>query len=327
MSGRSASRGAVAGHRLANLGTADAERREMRYDAKRRNDNEYISRGSAMSYMPLPSGMPPKPAVAPMPALAGPSRVEYMRAYNYVFENPNWMTNILWLGLAMLIAGMVPGVGVLVYIPLLGYGFEVVEALLANGGRGYPDVDMNRIERYFYRGLWPFLVGMIVSMVAMFVVLPLFYGAMIALVVAASAMGDSDAAGIMLVIGLPFLFLLMFAAMAAVGVLTMPFILRGGLSQDFAASFDFGWARDFLKRVGMDALFANLFLTITYMILLFLGLLVFCVGAYAAVAVAFLAWSHLMFQLYAVYLSRGGSPIPLKPEPPPPMMPPAPQYQ
>lgn len=278
-----------------------------------------------MSYAEMPGAPPPKPFAA-MPAIAGPGRVEYMRSYNYVFENPNWVTNVLWLSLAMLIAGMVPGVGVLVYIPLLGYGFEVIEALLASGGRSYPDVDMNRIERYFYGGLWPFLVGLIVSVVTMFVVLPLFYGAMIALVVTGAAIGDEGGAVVM-VIGFPFLFLLLFAGMAAVGVLTMPFVLRGGLSQDFGTAFDFGWAKDFVKRVGMDALLANLFLTFTYLLLLFLGFLAFCVGMYASIAIAFLAWSHLLFQLYSVYLSRGGTPVPLKPEPPPPVVPPMPQYQ
>ena len=277
-----------------------------------------------MSYAELSGGPPPKPAVAGVPAMAGPTRVEYMRAYNFIFENPNWVTNVLWLSLAGLIAGVVPGIGVLVYLPLMGYCFEVIESLLTSGGRSYPDVDMNRIERYFYRGLWPFLVALIVTMVAMFVVLPLWYGAMIAVVLGGAAIGDEGGA-ILMLIGIPFLILMLFAASAAVGVLTLPFILRAGLSQDFASGFDFGWARDFIKRVGMDTLLANLFFTITYFILAMLGLLAFCVGVYAAAAVAILAWSHLAFQLYSVYLSRGGMPVPLKPEPPPPA-PPTPQY-
>ncbi len=273
-----------------------------------------------MSFAELSGGPPPKPLDAPTPAIAGPSRMEYMRAYHYIFENPNWLTNSLWLALAVLIAGVVPGIGVLVYIPLLGYAFEVFDSLLASGGRRYPDVDMNRLERYFYRGVWPFLVGMIVTMVAMFVVLPLFYGGMIALFLAAAAVGD-DGAAILMVIGIPALMLLLFGASAAVGVVTMPFIVRAGISQDFASGFDFGWARDFVQRVGTDTLLANLFLTVTYFILAMLGLLAFCVGVYAAAAIVFLAWCHLMYQLYAVYLSRGGTPVPPKVETP------QPQYQ
>jgi len=57
-----------------------------------------------------------------------------------------------------------------------------------------------------------------------------------------------------------------------------------------------------------------------------LGTLAFCVGLYAAVAVATLAWSHLAYQLYSVYLSRGGTPVPPKPETPPAGAPPAAQY-
>jgi len=248
-----------------------------------------------------------------------------MRAYHYVFENPNWVSNILWLSLAGLIAGVVPGVGVLVYLPLMGYCFEVIESLLATGGRSYPDLDMNRIEKYFYRGLWPFLVALIVTMVAMFIVLPLWYGAMIAVVVGGAALGDEVGAALV-VVGIPLLIMLLLAASAAVGVVTLPFILRAGLSQDFASGFDFGWARDFMKRVGVDTLLANLFFSATYSLLAFAGLLAFCVGVYAAAAVAILAWSHLSYQLYSVYLSRGGMPIPLKPEVPPAVVPPTAQY-
>jgi len=279
-----------------------------------------------MSFAELSGGPPPKPADAPpTPPLAGPSRIEYMRAYQFIFENPNWKTNLLWLALAGVVAGLVPGVGMLVYIPLLGYMFEVIESLLASGGRSYPDVDMNRIERYFYRGLWPFLVGMIVSMVATFVVMPLWYGALLATIFSGAGVGG-DTGKVLIVLAMPVLFLLLMVALAAIGVVTLPFTLRAGFRQDFAEGFDFGWARDFWKRVGMDVVLANLFFFVTYSVLALLGTLAFCVGLYAAVAVATLAWSHLAYQLYSVYLSRGGTPVPPKPETPPAGAPPAAQY-
>jgi hypothetical protein len=57
---------------------------------------------------------------------------------------------------------------------------------------------------------------------------------------------------------------------------------------------------------------------------------------YAGMAVVFLAQSYMYYQLYMLYLSRGGQPIPLKPmiqvpmpghmPPPPPGYAPPPQF-
>jgi uncharacterized membrane protein len=51
---------------------------------------------------------------------------------------------------------------------------------------------------------------------------------------------------------------------------------------------------------------------VSSLFLVFVGLLVFCVGMYVALALVTLANAHIYFQLYQVYLSRGGKPIPLK---------------
>jgi hypothetical protein len=275
----------------------------------------------------MPGAMPPKPLLSPAPAIAGPSRMEYMRSYSFIFENPNWATNVMWIALAMLLASLVPGVGVLIYIPLYGYLFEVIESLYLSGGRRYPDVDTNRIEKYFYRGLWPFLVGMIVGTIGMFLFMGVFYGGMIGLAVLGGALGDSEMTVIVMVIAVPLYLLLSAGTLAAVMTVISPIFLRAGLTQDFAAAFDFAWVGDYLKRVWVDSLLANLFWFVTYMLLIMVGILMLCVGLFVALPIAFLAAAHLAFQLYSVYLSRGGMPIPLKPELPPPMMPQAPQYQ
>jgi hypothetical protein len=58
-----------------------------------------------------------------------------------------------------------------------------------------------------------------------------------------------------------------------------------------------------------------------------------CIGVYPATAVMMMAHAYMLYQLYALYLSRGGMPIPLKPRmpaapvgylPPPPGYPPPP---
>jgi hypothetical protein len=57
---------------------------------------------------------------------------------------------------------------------------------------------------------------------------------------------------------------------------------------------------------------AQLFVVISGMIVGTIGLLVCCVGFYPATTLVMLAQAHIWFQLYQLYLARGGTPIPLK---------------
>src|SRR5436190_21917671 len=94
-------------------------------------------------------------------AAASPYRrgaMEYGQIVSYVFQNPNWLINLLMMGVCQLI----PIVGPLV---LVGYQFEVVEALHRDPRRTYPDFDFGRFVDYLVRGLWPFLVGLVASVV------------------------------------------------------------------------------------------------------------------------------------------------------------------
>jgi hypothetical protein len=105
-----------------------------------------------------------QPAVGPFKPI---DHIEHMRMFHYVFENPNWLTNILLSGLCILI----PIIGGLV---VLGYQFEAVAVLLSTQGARYPDFTFSRFAEYLVRGLWPFLVQLVASLVLvpiMFVVI------------------------------------------------------------------------------------------------------------------------------------------------------------
>jgi hypothetical protein len=54
-----------------------------------------------------------------------------------------------------------------------------------------------------------------------------------------------------------------------------------------------------------------LFLAVSSMVVMFLGMMAFCVGMYPAMAIVMLARAHAEYQLYELYLARGGEPIPL----------------
>src|SRR5262245_61603936 len=147
-----------------------------------------------MSYPPPPPG--PNPYASPMPtgpafpAGTGQTNIEYMRAYNYIFENPTWMTTVLCLGVCC-IAAIIPGVGILLNLLFLGYQFEVIDSLMRTQGRQYPTFDFGRFGDYLGRGVWPFLVNIIASLVLLPVLyIGMFIGALLVTGIAGAA-GDN----------------------------------------------------------------------------------------------------------------------------------------
>ena len=285
---------------------------------------------------PGPFGPPPSPNPFQAPAFAvkpvevvqpppGPIQFEYLRAYNYIFENPNWVNTVLMWSLCILTAGFIP---ILPYLVLLGHLFEIVESLYLTRGTRYPDFDFNRFSEYLSRSIWPFLVGLIITLP----LVVLAYAGIIAVVVAAAAAGaaggDEVGPALAIVVGL-IGFVLMMVFFLGIGLLLIPMMLLAGLQQDFGAAFDMGWAFDFVKKTWVEMILSMLFIQFSGLLIQIIGLMALCIGVYPASAIVFLAHAYMQYQLYALYLSRGGTPIPLKPRMPtyqPGYMPPPQQY-
>jgi hypothetical protein len=73
---------------------------------------------------------------------------------------------------------------------------------------------------------------------------------------------------------------------------------------------------DFVKKTWLESILATLFIQLSGMVLMFIGLLALCIGLYPANALMLLAQCYMMYQLYELFLSRGGAPIPIKPPAP-----------
>ena len=258
---------------------------------------------------PNPYASPIMPAAPPpiVPLGPLPTSMEYLRSYGFIFENPNWLSTVLLLALCWLIA-FIPGIGIIVNLVFLGYQFEVVDWLLRTHGQQYPGFDFGRLGDYVMRGLWPFLV----YLVAVFVALPVLYIAAIIGFLAvggiASAVGDDAGAVLGFILGAGG-FLLFAAAFFTVMIYISAMVLRSGLSQDFASAFQIAWINDFVRRMWVELVLAGLFLWATMTVLEILGILALCVGLFFALALVTLAFAHILYQLYAVYLSRGGIPV------------------
>lgn len=257
--------------------------------------------------------------------------MRYMQAYSFLFGSRNWTTNLLLASVCVLIPVIGP-------ILLIGYLFEVIDVLLgrlpwpsdkksANRASDaiceqppalsvsetptyagtYPDLTFDRLGDYLARGIWPFLVQLIVNLPMGFVFgLLWMLGMMLVSIAAASDSGVL--AGVIVIL----LFIVYFLVVVALGIVSVPLYIRAGLSGDFASAFSLAFLRDFLQRVGKETLLMQLFLSATSFLLTLGGMLACCIGVYPALALVMFAHHHLDLQLYELYLERGGTPVEAK---------------
>lgn len=160
------------------------------------------------------------------------------------------------------------------------------------------------------RGLWPFLVYLIGSVVLGILFYAVMFGLTLFGVVAAAVLGEKVAGGIVgLLTLLALVGLLPLVLVGGLAVWAMA--LRSGLARDFATGFDYRWIVDFLRKMWLELLLAGLFLVVSALILEVLGLPALCVGILFVGLIFALAGVHLTYQLYGVYLARGGMPVPV----------------
>ncbi len=228
--------------------------------------------------------------------------IQYLESYSYIFRSPDWVLNVLFT----LICQFIPVIGPIV---LLGYQFQIVEELTRNPAAVYPGFSFDLFVDYLKRGVWPFLVSLVVSLVVVMPVCLVLYAMFVLVFLAAAAI---EGGGVVLVLGLALVGLALILLSAGFWLVLMPMILRAGLAQDFAEAFHWDFLRSFVAKMWKELLLCGLFLVVSGWLVAGVGALVFCVGVYFAAAVITLAQAHLFYQLYRLFLFRGGKPIPLK---------------
>lgn len=239
--------------------------------------------------------------------------MNYAAALTDFFKSPKWMMNLLLAGLICL-------------IPVLGW--IVVGGWLVIGfwGRSeesmetFPDFDFKNFSKYLEKGLWPFIVLLVVSI----------GGSIVSQVVGGIIGGIGHMVfgyrGAMA--GLLSLVLMVVSLVVNVAVMfvTAPLVLRATLLQDFAKSFDVPFLKKFLSAMWLETLIVAIVMGVAACILVPLGVIALCVGFGLSIALLQFMSAHLNKQLYKLYLSRGGEAIELSPKltdstPPPPPTP------
>jgi len=243
--------------------------------------------------------------------------MEYLEAYKLPFRRPDWFKNLLLLCVCQLI----PVVGPIV---VLGYFREVFLALRQDRRALYPPFVFGNFGPYLMEGIWPFLVGL-ASMLVLMPLTALSYVPLLAIPI-------FHLRG--LAVALPIL--LTAALFVLIGVLSsfvlIPIYVRAILMQEFVPAFNYAFVWDYIRRVWRQQILVHLFLAVTGIPLMLLGMLCCYIGMFPAMTILTFASWYLIFQLYWLYLERGGADIPVKtlPEtspvpayaPPPPPPPP-----
>jgi len=246
-----------------------------------------------------------QPVTAP-PAKGLPrERIEYLTAFRYVFTHPEWFKNLLIVAAFTLIP-------VLNTALLFGYLFEITEHLYRRLPGPYPLFQVRRFALYVTRGIWCYvvvqMVAVIVAPVAQVLIQGTTFGSM------AVMKADERTGIIILAIVVPLVVTGFFLFLLTLMLVLTPLYMRGGLTQDFALTFKFRWIGDYLRKMWVETLFVNVFMLLSMLVLVPLGCVLFCYGALVASAMTTLASANLNWQLYELYLARGGEPIPLKEE-------------
>lgn len=180
------------------------------------------------------------------------------------------------------------------------------------GGGAARDFDFNQFTKYLERGLWPFLVVFIVSMVGVPIVWILMFVPMLGSGMMAAAAGGRGS-GCFIGMGWLVMMLLMLVYVLGISLLLTPLKIRAAMTQNFAQAFKFAWIKHFIVLMWKEILISWLFLFAANLVLCFAGFLALCIGIYFAMVPSYFAWMHLSKQLYALYVSRGGEPVPISP--------------
>ncbi len=237
----------------------------------------------------------------PEPQLLPTFKSSPIRAFQAVFDSPNWVGNLLWLSLAFVAQCVFIG-----QIGLFGYGSEL---LLTRAGRPEnmsPDIDSNRLGDYISAGLWPFVVSLVVQFAISFVMIVPILIVVFGGLAMGAAIGGEDGAAASFILTLPIIFMIAIFF----SVLSVPFLIRAMVCQDFVKSLDLGWAIGFVKLMFWEIVVSFILFWLLALVVIVMGLALLCVGYIPAAGLAAGAMMNLLAQWYEIYLSRGGEPAP-----------------
>lgn len=218
--------------------------------------------------------------------------MRYELAFRYFVGRSNGLVSLLLATVCLLI----PAIGPIV---LLGYQAKVAERLIRDPNlRAHPRFDFDQFVDYLTRGVWPFVISLLISLASVVVV-----------ILPAVAIVAATAAADMLVVGAIVAAVILVVGTFGTAMVAWPW----GLYAELTARFDLpgGWrfVKDFWSLLGVRAFLSILAFWLLGSLVGLLGMLACFVGVYPASIVVQMAGQHLLVQHYLLYLEAGGTPI------------------
>jgi hypothetical protein len=223
--------------------------------------------------------------------------MNYMRGFQFIKDREKWLQNILLGAVCVLI----PIIGAIVFV---GYLFEVIEELHRDPNhKNYGDFDFNRFTDYLGRGIWPWLASLIFGFV---IAIPLLIITIVIMVI-----------GVIIGQNAPWLFWLLFifaTFFVTIGITVLSVIVWGptlhaGLTKEFQFGPMMAFGKDFFVRMKKEMLMTALVLLGCSLVAAIPEAITCGLAAYFILPVLLFAEHHWMFQMYELYLQRGGTPI------------------
>ena len=220
------------------------------------------------------------------------NNISIKKAFASVSATPDkWMT-ILLLSVCILI----PYVG-----PIVIAGYCVKRNTLALRGLPLVDFDFNDFTHYLKNGIWLFLVSLVLSLILS----AIYMIAFIPLLFIALAPENIPMMIILIVCTC-----ILFALLSFLSCLfSYPMMHRAALTQSFSEAFKMSWVMSFIMKTWMEILWGSFLLYLIFIPLSIIGLLCLYIGIIPVTAVFYIVSYHLQFQLYQLFLERGGEPI------------------
>lgn len=231
--------------------------------------------------------------------------MNYLNSVTDFFKSPKWGMNLL-LGAVCIFIPMI-GMLVLQGWHITGFWARRDEA----DPEKFPPFDFQFFGKYLERGLWPFLVAMVASLVMVPVIMILFIGPILFMGLL-SQHDKSAQQGFPIVLILCLLIYLVLIALFSFVV--TPVTLRASITQDFAQSFSLKFIWSFISLVWKELTVTFLFMFGVQIVVGILTIITCYVGGIFSIPVAIYAWHHLQKQLYQLYLRRGGEAAPVSPK-------------
>ncbi|HEV3145540.1 MAG TPA: DUF4013 domain-containing protein [Gemmataceae bacterium] len=227
-----------------------------------------------------------------------------MRGFQYIREREKWVTNVL-LGAVCL---LIPIIGQIVFV---GYLFDVIDALHKDPEhRNYPDFDFNRFTEYLGRGIWPWLAQFLFGLI---IAIPLSIVGMV-IMFACVAISKGQPWGVL--IGECFMFLVIVPLAILLSIVVWGPEFHAGMSRQFQFSPMIEFGKGFFSRLKKEMFISALVLVGCSFVIVILSIITCGIGAFFASPVLYFAKYHWLYQMYELYLQRGGTPItPVEPVP------------